>query len=84
MGTHRIEVGLMLRKAMLTSCLLYLAEAWSAVSENKIKIKDIKYSSYDIQPYSKNKEFDYLVETCDKPSDLPRLVTPVNVTRPSS
>ena len=55
MGTHRIEVGLMLRKAMLTSCLLYLAEAWSAVSENKIKIKDIKYSSYDIQPYSKNK-----------------------------
>ena len=28
MGTHRIEVGLMLRKAMLTSGLLYSAEAW--------------------------------------------------------
>jgi hypothetical protein len=37
MGTHRIEVGLMLRKAMLTSGLLYSAEAWSAVSESEIK-----------------------------------------------
>jgi hypothetical protein len=37
MGTHRIEVGLMLRKAILTSGLLYSAEAWSAVSESEIK-----------------------------------------------
>ena len=37
LGTYRIEVGLMLRKAILTSGLLYSAEAWSAVSENEIK-----------------------------------------------
>ena len=37
MGTHRIEVGLMLRKAMLTSGLLYSAEAWSAVTDQDIK-----------------------------------------------
>ena len=37
MGSHRVEVGLMLRKAMLTSNLLYSAEAWSAVSESDIK-----------------------------------------------
>ena len=37
LGTYRIEVGLMLRKAILTSKLLYSAEAWSAVSENEIK-----------------------------------------------
>ena len=37
LGTYRIEVGLMLRKSILTSGLLYSAEAWSAVSENEIK-----------------------------------------------
>ena len=36
-GQHRIEVGLLLRKAILTSGLLYLAEAWSDVSEADIK-----------------------------------------------
>ena len=35
MGSHRVEVGLMLRKAMLNSNLLYSAEAWSAVSESE-------------------------------------------------
>ena len=34
---YRIEVGLLLRKAILTSALLYSAEAWSAVSETEIK-----------------------------------------------
>ena len=37
LGQHRIEVGLLLRKAILTSALLYSAEAWSAVSETEIK-----------------------------------------------
>ena len=36
-GQHRIEVGLLLRKAILTSGLLYSAEAWSDVSEADIK-----------------------------------------------
>ena len=37
LGQHRIEVGLLLRKAILTSALLYSAKAWSAVSETEIK-----------------------------------------------
>ena len=37
LGQYRIEVGLLLRKAILTSALLYSAEAWSAVSETEIK-----------------------------------------------
>ena len=37
LGPYRIEVGLLLRKAILTSSLLYSAEAWSAVSEAEIK-----------------------------------------------
>ena len=37
LGQYRIEVGLLLRKAILTSALLYSAEAWSAVSEKEIK-----------------------------------------------
>ena len=36
-GQNRIEVGLLLRDAILTSGLLYSAEAWSAVSETDIK-----------------------------------------------
>ena len=36
-GQHRIVVGLLLRKAILTSGLLYSAEAWSDVSEADIK-----------------------------------------------
>ena len=37
LGQYRIEVGLLLRKAILTSALLYSAEAWSAVSEAELK-----------------------------------------------
>ena len=37
LGPYRIEVGLLLRKAILTSSLLYSAKAWSAVSEAEIK-----------------------------------------------
>ena len=37
LGKHRIEVGLLLRKAILTSSLLYSAEAWSAVTETEIQ-----------------------------------------------
>ena len=36
LGQYRIEVGLLLRKAILTSALLYSSEAWSAVSEAEI------------------------------------------------
>ena len=37
MDNQRVKVGLMLRKAILTSCLLYSAEAWLVVSESEIK-----------------------------------------------
>ena len=37
LGQHRIEVGFLLSKAILTSALLYSAEAWSAGSETEIK-----------------------------------------------
>ena len=36
-GSHRVEVGLMLRKSILISSLLFSAEAWSNVS-----VKDVK------------------------------------------
>ena len=36
MGAHRMKVGLLLRKAILTSYLLFSAEAWSAVSETEL------------------------------------------------
>ena len=36
MGGHRMRVGLLLRKAMLRSYLLFSAEAWSAVSESEL------------------------------------------------
>ena len=36
MGSHRMEVGLLLRKAILTSSLLFSAEAWSAVTDAEI------------------------------------------------
>ena len=35
-GPHRIKVGLLLRKAILTSSLLFSAEAWSAVTDAKL------------------------------------------------
>ena len=37
LGPYRIEVGLLLQKAILTSSPPYSAEAWSAVSEAEIK-----------------------------------------------
>ena len=36
MGAHRMKVGLLLRKAILTSYLLFSAEAWSAVTESEL------------------------------------------------
>ena len=36
MGAHRMRIGLLLRKAILTSYLLFSAEAWSAVSESEL------------------------------------------------
>ena len=35
-GAHRMEVGLLLRKAILTNSLLFSAEAWSAVTDADI------------------------------------------------
>ena len=35
-GAHRMEVGLLLRKAILTNSLLFSAEAWSAVTDTDI------------------------------------------------
>merc|ERR1711989_283291 len=37
MGTHRVEAGLLLRKAILHSSLLFSAEAWSNVNIKEIK-----------------------------------------------
>ena len=37
MGTHRVEAGLLLRKAILHSSLLFSAEAWSNVNTKEIK-----------------------------------------------
>jgi hypothetical protein len=36
MGVHKVEVGLMLRQAILINSLLYTAEAWSSVSEKQL------------------------------------------------
>ena len=36
MGAHRMKVGLLLRKAILTSSLLFSAEAWSAVTDAEL------------------------------------------------
>ena len=35
-GAHRMEIGLLLRKAILTSSLLFSAEAWSAITDAEI------------------------------------------------
>ena len=36
MGTHRLEVGLLLREAILVNSLLYSAEAWSGITEKQL------------------------------------------------
>ena len=36
MGMHKIEVGLMLRQAILISSMLYSAEAWSGITEKQL------------------------------------------------
>ena len=36
MGKHRLEVGLMLRQAILISSMLYSAEAWSDITEKQL------------------------------------------------
>ena len=37
MGGHRMEAGLLLRKAILTNSLLFSVEAWSNVTDKDIK-----------------------------------------------
>ena len=37
MGAHRVRVGLLLRKAILTSSLLFTAEAWHNVTDQDLK-----------------------------------------------
>ena len=37
LGAHRVEVGLLLRKAILTSSLLFTAEAWHNVTHQDLK-----------------------------------------------
>ena len=37
LGRHRMEAGLILRKAILTNSLLFSAEAWSNVTDKDIK-----------------------------------------------
>jgi hypothetical protein len=37
MGSRRVEVGLLLRKAILVSSLLFTAETWSGLKENQLK-----------------------------------------------
>ena len=48
MGIHRIEAGLILRKAMLTNSLLFCAEAWSDVSDADIRRLAGRYCSAEI------------------------------------
>ena len=36
MGVHKLEVGLLLRKAILINGLLYTAEAWSGLNEKQL------------------------------------------------
>ena len=37
MGSRRVEVGLLLRKSILVSSLLFTAETWSGLKENQLK-----------------------------------------------
>lgn len=37
MGSRRVEVGLMLRKAILVSSLLFTAEAWSGIKDDHLR-----------------------------------------------
>ena len=37
MGAHRVEAGLLLRKAVLHSSMLFSAEAWSGVGPKEMK-----------------------------------------------
>ena len=37
MGSRRVEVGLLLRKTILVSSLLFTAETWSGIKEDQIK-----------------------------------------------
>ena len=38
LGKHKIEIGLMLRQAMLINGVLFNSEAWHAIKENEVKI----------------------------------------------
>jgi hypothetical protein len=45
MGKHRLEVGLMLRQALLVSSMLYSAEAWSGITEKQLARLEVVDSS---------------------------------------
>ena len=45
MGKHRLEVGLMLRQAILISSMLYSAEAWSDITEKQLARMEVVDSS---------------------------------------
>ena len=47
MGVHKLEVGLLLRQAILIRSLIYTAEAWSRLTENQIaRLKVVDTSLY--------------------------------------
>ena len=41
MGLHKIEVGLMLRQAILISCMLNSAEAWSGITDKQLACLEV-------------------------------------------
>ena len=66
MGMHRLEVGLLLRTAILTNSLLYCAEAWSNVSEKemfRLEQVDIALMKSLVNGHSKCPHIFYYLET---------------------
>ena len=41
LGRYKIEIGLLLRQAMLENGMLFHSEAWQAITENEIKILEV-------------------------------------------
>ena len=64
MGSHRVEIGLLMRKAILVSSLLWSAEAWSDIKERDLKRLEQVDSAYLkslVKGHSKNpKNFHHL------------------------
>jgi hypothetical protein len=38
LGQHKMEIGLLLRQAMLINCMLFNSEAWHSISEKEVKM----------------------------------------------